>query len=582
MKLRYYFIALLGLLFFATSCEEDASLTLLDEVQVSSSYVAIPVAGGSTSITVTATDAWEIDAATIPAWVTIAPTTGAAGETTVTFTAESTLDGRNGTVNLNCAGATQKINVIQGLSTITKATCAEVIAGPEKKNYLVTGVCTAIANTNYGNWYLNDGTGEIYIYGTVNASGSYAWSSFNIEVGDEVTVQGPKTVYNGTVELVDAAFVSVSKSLIKVDSLSTSNLTSDGGDYIAYLTCKGDGVNVSVPEDAQEWLSIKSINGTTIVFHATANTAGPRSTTLVFTTTKSGKNYTAETTISQDGLSGTIDVPFTVSEAIAYCNKLGGTSTSEFYIKGKVSKVLYTFSANYGTGTFWISDDGAFNGAENGKSTDDKEHDFECYSVYWLGNQPWADGNAQVSVGDEVMICGKVTLYNGVAETSSKAAYVYSINGATTDVNGVGSLDYPFNVKGAIDVANAIGGTSDYSVFVKGIASRVLYSFSSSYGTGTFWLSDDGAFNGAENGKGSDDKAHDFECYSVYWFDNQPWADGDGQVEVGDIVVVNGQITLYNGLAETASKKAYVYSLFRPSTGAIYGASLDGFYFDPE
>ena len=566
MKLRYYFIALLGLLFFATSCEEDFSITLLDEVQVSSSYVAIPVGGGSTAITVTANDAWEINAETVPTWLTISPTTGAAGETTVTFSAESTLDGRNGTVDLNCAGKTQKINVIQGLSTISTATCAEVLAGPDNKTFRVTGVCTAIANTQYGNWYLNDGTGELYIYGTVNNSGSYDWSSFDIEVGDEVTVQGPKSTYNGTVELVDAAFISVSKSLIKVESIEpeSANLTSDGGDYTINLVCKGDGVSVSVPEDAQQWLSIKAINGNSVVFHAAANTAGPRSTTLVFNTTKSGKSYSAETTISQDGLSGTLDVPFTVAEAIAYCNKLGGTSASDFYIKGKVSKVLYTFSSGYGTGTFWISDDGAFNGAENGKSSDDKAHDFECYSVYWFGNQPWVDGNAQVSIGDEVIVCGKVTLYNGLAETSSKNAYVYSINGATTDANGVGSLEYPFNVKGAIDVANAIGGTSDFDVFVKGIASKILYTFSASYGTGTFWLSDDGAFNGAENGKSSDDKAHDFECYSVYWYNNTPWAEGDGQVEVGDEVTVCGKITLYNGLAETSSKNAYVYSITKP------------------
>ena len=566
MKLRYYFIALLGLLFFATSCEEDTSITLLDEVQVSSSYVAIPMGGGSTQIVVTSTDAWEINAAGVPAWLNIAPPTGAAGETTVTFSAESTLDGRNCTLDLYCAGKTQKINVIQGLSTISKATCAEILNGPDNKTFLVTGVCTAIANTQYGNWYLNDGTGEIYIYGTVNGSGAYAWSSFDIEVGDEVTVQGPKSTYNGTVELVDAAFISVSKSLIKVESIEpeNANLSSDGGDYTINLVCKGDGVNVTVPEAAQDWLSIKSISGNTIVFHAAANTAGPRNATLVFTTTKSGKTYTAETSISQDGLSGTLDVPFTVAEAIEYCNKLGGTSTSDFYVKGKVSKVLYTFSANYGTGTFWLSDDGAFNGAENGKSSDDKAHDFECYSVYWFNNTPWVDGNAQVSVGDEVIVCGKLTLYNGLAETSSKNAWVYSVNGATTDANGVGSLEFPFNVKGAIDVANAIGGTSDFNVFVKGIVSKVLYTFSASYGTGTFWLSDDGAFNGAENGKSSDDKAHDFECYSVYWFNNTPWAEGDGQVEVGDEVVVNGKITLYNGLAETSSKNAYVYSVAKP------------------
>mgnify|MGYP000063794915 CR=1 FL=1 len=49
---------------------------------------------------------------------------------------------------------------------------------------------TAIANTTYGNLYLNDGTGEIYIYGTLDASGAEKnFLSLGIEVGDEITVQ---------------------------------------------------------------------------------------------------------------------------------------------------------------------------------------------------------------------------------------------------------------------------------------------------------------------------------------------------------------------------------------------------------
>ena len=60
---------------------------------------------------------------------------------------------------------------MQGLSTVSTATCAEVIAGPDSKTYQVKGVCTSIANTTYGNWYLKDDTGEIYIYGTLDKNG---------------------------------------------------------------------------------------------------------------------------------------------------------------------------------------------------------------------------------------------------------------------------------------------------------------------------------------------------------------------------------------------------------------------------
>jgi DNA/RNA endonuclease YhcR with UshA esterase domain len=405
MKLRYYFIALLGLLFFATSCEEDTSITLLDEVQVSSSYVAIPVGGGSTKIVVTATEAWEIKAETVPAWLTVSPATGAAGETTVTFSAESTLDGRKGTLDLNCAGKTQKINVIQGLSTISKATCAEVIAGPENKTFLVTGVCTAIANTQYGNWYLNDGTGEIYIYGTVNASGSYAWSSFNIEVGDEVTVQGPKKIYNGIIELVDATFISVSKSLIKVDSLSVSPVAIEGGEFQAYLTCKGNGVTVTVPEEAKSWLQVTGIvtrgNEAIVTFVATPNEGGDRSTTLVFNTTDGKKSYTAQASLMQNGAILEVSVAdFLAAEVGAAQYKVTGAIT-------KVAKVEY--------GNVYI-----------------KDHSGELY-VYGIGSK----GDFQtlgLKEGDIVTLIGQRGEYKGSPQMA-KGQYESHIPVTTLPIN---------------------------------------------------------------------------------------------------------------------------------------------------
>jgi hypothetical protein len=578
MKLKYFIPSFIAVVAMLAGCADDDSITLLDEVQVTSSYVAIPKTGGANTITVTAKDEWSIntEAEDFPSWLTVSPANGTAGATEVTFSAEETQNGRNATVYLTCAGKTQTINVIQGLATVEPATVAEVMAGPESKTYQVTGTVTSITNTSYGNLYINDGTSDtdLYIYGLFNANGQYpsaatgGWSSFGISVGDEITVEGAKVVYSGTVEFKDATLVSVQKSLISVDALTMFNLNSeevasipsDGGFAQAAITCtSGSAVEMEIPEDAQSWLSTAfgGVSATSVMLKATANTGAARSAVVTVKTTADDKTYTAEFTVVQDGLSGTKEVPFTVEEAIAYCSKLSGESAADVYIKGKVSKVVYDYSAKYGTGTFWISDDGAYNGAENGKSTTDTAHDFEVYSAYWFDNQPWTEGSKQLSVGDEVVICGKVTLYNGMSETSSKKAYVYSVNGVTSEANGLGSEAYPFNVAGAIAAANA--GTAN-NVYISGTVSKVVYEFSANYGTGTFWLSDDGQFNGAENGKSTTDTAHDFEVYSAYWYNNQPWQEGDGQVAVGDDVLVCGAITTYNGMAETASKKAYVVS----------------------
>ena len=310
MKLRYI-LPIFALFALLTSCSDDDAMTLLDEIQVSSSYVSIDVNGGSTTITLNSQEAWSFDEAELPAWLTVNPMVGGAGETKVTFTAPAAIDGRTAILHVACANKKQTINVIQGLATVSDATCADVIAGPESKTYRVTGTVTRIANTTYGNWYLDDGTGEIYIYGTLDKSGkngaNNSIAAWGIEVGDIITVEGPKTVYNGTVELVDVAVVNLQKSLVKVEGYDPEDATIpvEGGNVALNLTCKtNNGISVEIPEDAKNWLGIVSIAGgaePVVTFHANANPGGDRSTTVVFKTTDGGKEYTAQAVIYQKG-----------------------------------------------------------------------------------------------------------------------------------------------------------------------------------------------------------------------------------------------------------------------------------------
>ena len=95
---------------------------------------------------------------------------------------------------------------------VVVATCAEVLAGTDGTVYQVRGKCTEIKNTTYGNWNLEDETGAVYIYGTLDAEGKTKnFSSLGIEVGDIVTVQGPRKDFNGTIELVDVTVVKIEK-----------------------------------------------------------------------------------------------------------------------------------------------------------------------------------------------------------------------------------------------------------------------------------------------------------------------------------------------------------------------------------
>ncbi|MBT3385506.1 MAG: DNA-binding protein [Prolixibacteraceae bacterium] len=310
MKLKNLFPLFIAMLALMTSCLDEETMTLLDEVQVSSSYVTLPLDGGSTSITVTAQDSWTIEKVTTEKddveWLSISSTTGSAGETDLTFSAPTALDGRSAEVLLQCGGKTQRINVMQGLAQISEAPVSEVLAAPDGKNFLVSGVCTAITNTLYGNWYLTDETGELYIYGTLDAKGGTKnFESLGLEVGDEVTIEGPKSSYKGNPQMVNVSVITINKSLVKVDSVANAELPIEGGEFTTYITCKGQGVSVDIPEDAKSWLSISSIQsaGTDVVvkFKADENKGGDRETTITFRTTDGSKNYSTETSLSQKG-----------------------------------------------------------------------------------------------------------------------------------------------------------------------------------------------------------------------------------------------------------------------------------------
>ena len=557
MKLRYLIPCFVAALTMFVSCSDDNDPTYLDEVQLSSSYVSIDINGGSTSIDVTAAGDWAIDAESVPAWLTISPAQGSAGVSKITFSAESTLDGRECEILLNCAGKTQRINVIQGLATVSNATCAEIIAGPDSKTYRVTGTVKSIANTVYGNWYLVDETGEVYIYGTLDAKGNEKnFLSLGIDVGDVVTVEGPKTTYNGTVELVNVTVIDIKKSLIKIEEQTQEAFDANGGDFMVRLSVSGDGCYVSIPAEAKDWLGftsmVKTDSTTNVTFHVAPNTGEKaRSTTVEFTSSNGKTKSTVTCNVSQMGLSGTLTNPFSIEQAIAYCQTLSGNSSNDFYVKGKVSRIANNGEfGSYGNATFWLSDDGEFLGTDD--KNPDKAHDFEAYRVLFFGNEKWTEGHGNISVGDEVIICGKLTLYNGIAETAGNNAYIYSINSVTTDANGLGSAAYPFNTAGAISFIDN-GGTNN--VFVKGIVSEIANNgqFGAQYGNGTFWMSDDGVRH--------NDAALDFEAYRVLWLGNRKWQEGDDLINVGDNVVICGQLTKYGTTYETSSGKAYVYSV---------------------
>ena len=310
MKLRHIFTALAAAALAFVGCQQEEKF--LEEVQVSKSLIALPIEGGSDEITVTAADKWEITG--IPEWLTVAPAAGDAGEAVVKFSAEASEENKEAVLHLNCGVVSQVITVFQMAEKveIPLSTCADVNNnGVDGKVYRVKGTCTSIANTQYGNWYLTDDTGTVYIYGTLYNGATQQFTKLGLEVGDIVTVEGPRKNYNGTIELVDVTVIEIEKSLLKLEKIISTPLPLEGGVATALLSVKAGEFSVEIPEDAS-WLTAgeptKVGDLTCVELTAAPNEGGARKTTVTFKTVVDGKEYIAPADIEQYGAIAAVSV----------------------------------------------------------------------------------------------------------------------------------------------------------------------------------------------------------------------------------------------------------------------------------
>ena len=335
MKSKYIYIigVVLAALAFAACSDDDEKAGSLDSIALDKTYLTIPMTGGDVNLTIKARTEWAFDKVVkvgthkddagktitdydcLPTWLTASALSGGAGETTITFHADAATSGREVELCILAGKDKQFVIVRQGSLDASSATCAEVLAGSDGKTYRVKGTCTAIANTTYGNWYLNDGTGEVYIYGTLDAKGAEKnFTSLGIELGDEITVEGPRSTYNGTVELVNVTVLKITKSLIKVVT-ENPTLGKEGGEFVVKAAYKGNGTMVTIPEE-YDWINMVKMeyvagvptkieanpcDTAVITFKVDANTAGAR-TGMVTISSASGKNNSSvNVTVSQEG-----------------------------------------------------------------------------------------------------------------------------------------------------------------------------------------------------------------------------------------------------------------------------------------
>lgn len=250
--------------------------------------------------------------------------------------------------------------------------------------------------------------------------------------------------------------------------------------------------------------------------------------------------------------SGTLADPFNAVAALNYGKKLasGESSTDYMFIKGRVVSIKEQFSTQYGNGTFYISSDGT------------AQNQFYAYRVLYLGNKKFTSSDKPIEVGDEVIVCGVITNYNGTIETAQGQGFLYSLNGEdrggapngggdnSGTATGDGTLANPFNSVAAIAYAKQVGNAeSEKEVYIKGKVAEITEQYGTQFGNATFTVSDDGTSSNA------------FTIYRALYLGNKKYTSG-ALLEVGNEVIVYGKVTCYMGnKPETVQGKAYLYSL---------------------
>ncbi len=215
---------------------------------------------------------------------------------------------------------------------------------------------------------------------------------------------------------------------------------------------------------------------------------------------------------------GTAADPFNVAGVVKYIDE-GGSAETEVYVKGKVVSVEQgSWKADYGSLKYYISEDGT------------PTNQFYVFNGYAGPNRTKFTGEDALKQGDEVVICGKVDVYNGTKEFLV-GNYIVSLNGeggATTPdtpTTGKGSESNPYTVAEAIAAIKAGAPTSE--VYVTGIVSDV-YFYNDQYKSLSYYISDDG-------------KSKDMQVYSGKGLNGADFT-SKNDLKVGQKVTIKGII----------------------------------------
>ena len=151
-------------------------------------------------------------------WITVSPPSGSGSKNSqmVTVTAEANPGDaeRSADLTVRAGDLSQVVSVKQ--PAMPRLTISEFRSKQADKTtwYKLTGEIASIANESYGNFYIVDETGYVYVYGLCEKqveANDQSFSKLGLKAGDKVTMMTLRSEYNGTVEAggtIPAYFVS--------------------------------------------------------------------------------------------------------------------------------------------------------------------------------------------------------------------------------------------------------------------------------------------------------------------------------------------------------------------------------------
>ena len=364
MKLNRIISALAAsaLALFAASCVQE-EITVTPQISTDKATYEVGPEGGEIVISLLATEDWAatVDPSTSldeVEGITVTPDHGLASDKPVEVTVNvPAWDGFNRAALISFIGgrlsgaATVKQEGAQG-ERVLRITCKEFNEAAVDASifYELCGTVTSITDEYYNDFYINDGTVDdpgVYVYGLYESKGAarinYYMQQMDIREGDLLTIRTYRGEYNGTIEAIQAYYISHEKSQNPSIKLDKEAYEASAAGEVFTLNVASNKVTWTLSSDV-DWIHFDPATG-----DASAEVA---------VTVDAGEGGTGVITLSADGLD---PVTCTVTRAdlavitIAEFLALPDNADKAYQISGIASQV--TYEGNPGLyGNFYLTD----------------------------------------------------------------------------------------------------------------------------------------------------------------------------------------------------------------------------------